>query len=357
MIPNANGGLHVGLCIEPTVSYSSEEKAKMLINVFWDFLEDIYFLWRENLNIIKDIIVDYEKLIKTSVKIPLNNGDSIKFTFNPQDLPHLLGLQHLVDNPILFEYSEKRLSATELYNRMCSDGDDSIDTDEFENSAYFDELYKGRIQYFSSELILDIIRAKQIVKFDYSKVKNFSTKLDKIEYMFWKKYKDKNNNYGYFGVGFMASGKDTDVNYPNTFFFRLGDDYIKNQEEVLPYSFMKKDKNGKKFFEIYWKQIWKVLEKNKHYKKLKNGYIMEDGSIDENSIKNCVNADILKHYELLQLDARDKIYLPYMKEEFRWTNDEKRYILKKIKISDRDLLPNEIKQLLNEYKQSCRMMI
>lgn len=84
---------------------------------------------------------------------------------------------------------------------------------------------------------------------------------------------------------------------------------------------------------------------------------MEDGSIDENSIKNCVNADILKHYELLQLDALDKIYLPYMKEEFRWTNDEKRYILKKIKISDRDLLPNEIKQLLNEYKQSCRMMI
>ena len=175
--------------------------------------------------------------------------------------------------------------------------------------------------------------------------------------MFWKKYKDKNNNYGYFGVGFMASGKDTDVNYPNTFFFRLGDDYIKNQEEVLPYSFMKKDKNGKKFFEICWKQIWKVLEKNKHYKKLKNGYIMEDGSIDENSIKNCVNADILKHYELLQLDALDKIYLPYMKEEFRWTNDENRYILKKIKISDRDLLPNEIKQLLNEYKQSCRMMI
>ena len=27
--------------------------------------------------------------------------DIIMFTFNPQDLPHLLGLQHLVDNPIL----------------------------------------------------------------------------------------------------------------------------------------------------------------------------------------------------------------------------------------------------------------
>ena len=73
MIPNANGGLHVGLCIETTVSYSLEKKTKMLINVFWVFLEGIYFLWRGNLN----IIVDYEKLIKTSVQIPLRNVSAI----------------------------------------------------------------------------------------------------------------------------------------------------------------------------------------------------------------------------------------------------------------------------------------
>ena len=175
------------------------------------------------MNIIRNIIADYERLIKTSIQIPLNNGDMIKFTFNPQDLPHLLGLQHLVDNPILFEYSEKRLSATDLYNRMCSEREDAVDTDEFEKSEYFDEIYNGRIQYFSSEMILDIIQARQIVKFDYTKVKNFSTKLDKIEYMFWKRYKDKNNNYGYFGIGFMSSGKSSDINYPNTFFFRLDD--------------------------------------------------------------------------------------------------------------------------------------
>ena len=37
----------------------------------------------------------------------LSNRDIIKFSFNSQDLPHLLGLQYLVDNPYLFEYSEK----------------------------------------------------------------------------------------------------------------------------------------------------------------------------------------------------------------------------------------------------------
>ena len=92
-------------------------------------------------------------------------------------------------------------------------------------------------------MILDIIQAKQIVKFDSTKVKNFPTKLDKIEYMFWKQYKDENNNYGYFGIGFMSSGKSSDINYPNTFFFRMDDEYICYQERVLPYSFMKKDKN------------------------------------------------------------------------------------------------------------------
>lgn len=62
------------------------------------------------MNIIKNIIADYEKLIKTNIQIPLNNGDIIRFTFKPQDLPHLLGLQHLVDNPILFEYSEMNIT-------------------------------------------------------------------------------------------------------------------------------------------------------------------------------------------------------------------------------------------------------
>lgn len=48
MILNANGGLHVGLCIELIVSYFSEKKVKMLMDILWDFLEEIELLWREN---------------------------------------------------------------------------------------------------------------------------------------------------------------------------------------------------------------------------------------------------------------------------------------------------------------------
>ena len=304
------------------------------------------------MNIIKDIILDYAKLIKTNIQIPLSNNDIIKFTFQPQDLPHLLGLQHLVDNPILFEYSQKRLSATELYKKMCGVDKESIDTNEFEESVYFKELYEKRIKYFSSELILDIIQARQIVKFEPKNVKNFDTKLEKIEYMFWKRYKDKDNNYGYFGIGFMASGRESDINYPNTFFFRLDDEYVCNQKVVLPYSFMKKERNGTKIFKIYWNEIEKGLQKNSHYKKLKKSYLLEDGGLDIVSIEKCTDTDTIKHYELLQLDALDIIYLPYMSEGFRWSNNEKRFILQKIKEERKDFLPGEVKQFLNEYRQN-----
>lgn len=352
MIPNANGGLRVGLGVEPTVSYSSRGKRENAYKCLLGFLEDIYYFTEEKgLNIIKNIIEDYEKLIKTSIQIPLSNGDCIKFVFNPQDLPHLLGLQHLVDNQYLFEYNEKRLSATELYNRMCSQEEDRIDTDEFEKSSYFEELYKGRIRYFSSEMILDIIKARQIIRFDATKVKNFTTKLDKIEYMFWKKYKDEFNNYGYFGIGFMSSGKESDTNYPNTFFFRMDDEYICHQEIVLPYSMMKRNKYGEKTFEIYWEEVWKSLQKNTHYKKLKKTNCLEDGTLDFEKIKRSTNEETKKQYELLELDSLDVIYLPYMNKEFRWTNDEKRFVLQKMKEHNYDYYPSEIKQLLNEYRQ------
>lgn len=114
---------------------------------------------------------------------------------------------------------------------------------------------------------------------------------------------------------------------------------------------MKKDKNGDMLFEIYWEQIWKSLEKNKHYKKLKDKHVIQNGIIDRSSINSCTDSEILKHYDLLQLDVLNLIYIPYMKKDFRWTNNEKRFVLERIKISNRDLLPSEIKQLLNENKQ------
>lgn len=303
------------------------------------------------MNIIKNIIKDYENLIKTKITIPLDDGDIIKFEFQPQDLPHLIGLHYLVDNPVLFEYSQKRLSATDLYKGMCN-GD--VDTDEFEKSSYFEEMYQNRIKYFSSAMILDIISARQIVKFDPKKIKVFTTKLDRLDYMFWKLIKDESNNYGYFGIGFMATGNKSDRNYPNTFFFRSDNQYICNQESVIPTSLMIIDKMKKVTLEIYWDEIRASMVKNPHYKylSLNSEHICDEfGNIKQEEIIKCENEEINKHYRLLRADELNKAYLPYMDKGFRWTNEEKFYIISKIDQANKVLYPGEIKMLLNQYRQ------
>ena len=306
------------------------------------------------MGIIKNIINDYENLIKTKITIPLDNGDVIKFEFQPQDLPHLLGLQHLVDNLVLFEYSQGRLSATDLYKGICN-GD--IDSDEFEKGSHFEEVYQNRIKYFSSAMILDIISTRQIVKFTPNKIKVFTTKLDKLEYMFWKLIKHENNNYGYFGIGFMATGNKLDVNYPNTFFFRSDSQYICNQCPVTPTSLMITDKMKRVTLEIYWEEIRASMDKNPHYKYLISNSehsCDEWGNIKQEEISKCENEEIKKHYRLLRADELNKAYLPYMDKEFRWTNDEKYYILSKIDEANKVFYPREIKMLLNEYRQKSK---
>ena len=234
--------------VEPIVSHSFERKKRkcpeMSSGLCLGGISVIKIQLEIKVGTIRTIIDDYENLIKTRVIIPLDNGDIIKFIFHPQDLPHLLGLQHLIDIPELFEYGQNRLSATALYKGMCTG---SYDIESYEKSTYYPELYKNRIQYFTSGTILDIIKAKQIVRFDPRKIKGFSTKMEKLEYMFWKLIRDENNNFGYFGIGFMAAGNQSDENYPNTFFFRADDQYIWKQIPVLPTSLMITDKNKKIF--------------------------------------------------------------------------------------------------------------
>lgn len=55
-----------------------------------------------------NIIDDYERLVKTEVKIPLDESIVINFVFRPNHLPHLLGLNKLVDIPILLDYKNKK---------------------------------------------------------------------------------------------------------------------------------------------------------------------------------------------------------------------------------------------------------
>lgn len=156
------------------------------------------------MDLLEQILEDYEKLIKTKIKIPLSNGDAIEFTFNNNNLPHLLGLQYLVDIPELGRYANKELSANNIF--MMLKNKNIVESD-LRKSNYFDSIYNERIKYFSSNTILNIIKTGKIVKFSVKKVKNITSCLDKIDYMLWNKSKLDNGQWCHLGIGFSTENR------------------------------------------------------------------------------------------------------------------------------------------------------
>ena len=76
---------------------------------------------------IEAIIDGYFKIINTKYKICLNNGDIISFTLKGENLPHLLGLQNLVDIPIFERYNNGEAKATDIFRGLR---DKTIDVEE-----------------------------------------------------------------------------------------------------------------------------------------------------------------------------------------------------------------------------------
>lgn len=301
-----------------------------------------------------NIIDDYEKLVKTEVKIPLNESMVINFIFKQNHLPHLLGLNKLVDIPILLDYKNKKIKAIEIYNGIKNG---SIDGESFKGSKHYEEIYNNKLKYFSSERIMNLIRGTEIIKFNPNEVKNFATKLDKVDYMFFELIGKVESGYAHFGIAFT---NDSIQNQPNTFFTRTDDDYIKGQTLVYPNSIYLKDKEKKVVFKIYWANIRKNLgiSKNKHYKELdkilkKYDYKIE--RVTKRDIDKLSNIDefdkITRHFRLLRLDEVKLAYIAYLEEAKLWNNKQKEYLVNCIDKSEKDILPNKIKKLLNEFHE------
>lgn len=298
----------------------------------------------------KKILLDYENLIGTTVKIPLNNNQIINFQFRLTNLPHLIGLNHLTDIPILADYQNDHISAKEIFLGIKYD---SINTEDFKNSKEYPTIYENKLRHFSSNNIIRLLKNASIKKFDPANVP-FPTKLDKVDYMIFEMI-TCNNKLNHLGIGVSNSTE----NFPNTFFARNNNDYLIKQDDVYPTSIFIKDKKKHIFFKINWNNVRKSLSKSSHYKalvKLQDKYhfnietITKDDLNSYNSIDNTNDRDsINRHFKLLRLDEVKEVYKPYL-DSHLWNNLQKQYLIDIIDSHNKDYLPNEITKLLNEYK-------
>lgn len=306
-----------------------------------------------NLN---NIIDEYKRLVDlNNINITLDNNDKIRFRFKIENLPHLLGLQHITDIPLFYKYSEKQIYAGDLLKEIKSG---AITQNEIDSSKLFKETYDNRIQYVNYEHISNLLLNGNVSSFNSQKVKFFDTKLEKIDYMIWN---NLNDGYGHLGLGFSVKNN---LGHPSTFFYRNNKDYIENQKvhNKLTLNIENLKNNEPEVFKIYWENVSDSLIGTTHYKKLEkhaNKIGCDVKNLTEDIVHSLDSGDydkefIIKEFNLLQMDKAQKIYEPYFLDKypkFKWNNKEKLFIIKTINEKNEDLLPNEVSVLLNDFRQ------
>ncbi|MGL4760600.1 MAG: PBECR4 domain-containing protein [Sarcina sp.] len=302
----------------------------------------------------KKLVQDYEKLISLKIKIPIYDGDIIQFSFKRENLPHLLGLNKLIDIEIFEKFKNKEVTARDIFKQMKNG---TINMEFISQSTRFKEVFENKIKYFSSENILKTIKNSVVIKFNPNSIKCFNTKLDKVDYLFYEIVINEEGKYYHFGIGFSLQSNTE--NFPNTFFIRDNDDYVKNeQDKVFPTSIYIEDQDKKIYFKVYWSNIREqlvmsrksyrklkviVLKYNLDLKKLSSNNLEEIGGVDEQDLNN-LKSDFVK----LRRDEVYEAYRSHIKFE-KWNNQYKDCLVRACDLSNGMLIPREVAILLNEY--------
>ena len=156
----------------------------------------------------------YEKLLNKDFIITIDtkdgNTETIQVQFKKDNFYHLIGFHYLTDLPQL---NTRRNKKNKIFNNVLQG---TITYDSLKNSSHFNNKIDNRVSYFNN--IDKLLFEKVILDFNSSNV-NIKTSL-KCDYMFFKAQDGK----------FLHLSLAYDKNhYPESFFVRNDNVYIKNQ--------------------------------------------------------------------------------------------------------------------------------
>lgn len=161
-----------------------------------------------------------DKLCKgTGFTYKLNNSTEFKLVCKNTNLPHLLGLNKLIDFDVIVKLNDKtnyRVTSKNIYRDLVRE---NMTYDTISRSSYFDKI-EERIKYFHH--VENLVFEKVIIDFDKSKLKKTKIKADILLYK-----KVDNNEL------ILCLVKNDKGNYsPETFLVHPNDYYTKGQTKI-----------------------------------------------------------------------------------------------------------------------------
>ena len=127
---------------------------------------------------------DYKKVTDLSLSYQLGNGKVLKFSFEKEAFPHLIGLHKLIDIPLIARFNdpnEKMVGTKYLLGKIRQE---KITEQDIKSSKYFKEI-KDRYERFSAENLMSLVYADSIVDFNVTLLKK--SRLYNTKYIFYEK--------------------------------------------------------------------------------------------------------------------------------------------------------------------------
>lgn len=189
-------------------------------------------------NTLLDKYNEYMTVVGYTILYKFENGVEVSYIYRKRNFPHLIGLQKLIDIPIINDFnnpSNKKISAGFLISRIKKGR--FLNETIIKSSMYFDDI-KERYEKFSRDNLLTVSYTDAVIDFNASQIGSVL----QSRYIL---FENKGVGYDHLGIAYDKQGST----YVETFFYNPTDLYIRNQKIVKIKRVQIFDKTGDLYFE------------------------------------------------------------------------------------------------------------
>ena len=189
-------------------------------------------------NLLLEKYNEYKTVVGYTMRYEFVDGGEVSYTFKKKNFPHLMGLQKLIDIPIINDFndpSKQKISAGFLISRIKKGR--FLNENIVRSSSHFYEIQE-RFDNFSRDNLLTVSYTDVVIDFNASRIGSVL----KSNYILFEK---KGNGFDHLGVAVDKLGRT----YVETFFHNTTDLYIRNQKVVKIKKVQIFDEMGNLYFE------------------------------------------------------------------------------------------------------------
>lgn len=181
---------------------------------------------------------EYKTVVGYTMRYEFVDGGEVSYTFHKKNFPHLIGLQKLIDIPIINDFndpSKQKISAGFLISRIKKGR--FLNENIVRSSTHFYEIQE-RFDNFSRDNLLTVSYTDAVIDFNALKIGSVL----KSNYIL---FENKGKGFDHLGIAVDKLGRT----YVETFFYNPTDLYIKNQKIVKIKKVQIFDDMGNLYFE------------------------------------------------------------------------------------------------------------